>query len=408
MGTEKTMPSLTTCLPSANRAISASTFVLTVFAVVLALLLAPSAHAQTETVLYNFANPRDGANPESNLTPNGAGNFYGTTVNGGQYGMGSVFELSPNGSGGYIESIIYSFCSQSGCSDGANPTLAGVVFDPLGNLYGTTWAGGTENVGTVFQLAPTGDGWTESVIHNFLHNLVDGYNPSSGVIIDSSGNLFGATFNGGEGDGSVYEVSPSGSGWTESVIYDACIQWAGVTMDGHGNLFGAGCQTLFELSPNGGGWTANLIHFFEGGKDGFNPTSAPVLDSYGSVYGTATGGVKNAGVVYKFTLAKKGWKEKLIYSFKDGKDGNDPWAGVTLDACGNVFGTTYKGGKYGLGTVYELAVNGNRYTRKILWSFNGIDGANPYAAVLLDANNVYGTTYQGGSQNIGTVFEVTP
>lgn len=384
--------------------------------VLTAVLAVESARAQTETVLHSFTGNPDGANSDSRLTPDGLGNFYGTTTYGGQFGAGSVFELSPNGSGGYNEIVIYSFCSQTNCADGENPTFSFVTLDDCGNIFGTTWAGGSEGVGTVFELKPSGGSWTEVVLHNFLHNMIDGYNPVSGLIMDLSKNLYGTTFNGGGGDGSIYKLSPDGSGgWTEQVIYDACMGYAGINMDSHGNIFAAGCSTLFELSPNGsGGWNATNIHFFEGGTtDGGTPNGTPVISASGEVYGTAIGGgTKNDGVVYRFKFGKKGWQERIIHSFGSGKDGNEPWAGMTFSPSGNLYGTTVKGGKYGYGTVYEIAVSGNTYKEKVLWSFNNNDGAAPTSAVIWNSHHLYGTTANGGdvscSDGCGVAFEVIP
>jgi uncharacterized repeat protein (TIGR03803 family) len=187
-----------------------------------AIFTAHLADAQTETVLYNFCTLRgtcpDGAAPYSRLTADGAGNFYGTTDSGsglsGSYG--DVFELSPNGNGGWTESVIYTFNLGP---DGAYPEFSPVIFDGKGNLYGTANAGGTHGGGVVFELSPDGASWEETVIYNFcsVANCADGIYPSSGVIMDSAGNLYGET-SGGYGDndtGVVFELSPSSGGWTE-------------------------------------------------------------------------------------------------------------------------------------------------------------------------------------------------
>jgi uncharacterized repeat protein (TIGR03803 family) len=388
-------------------------------AVLSALLLvaAQPANAQTESVLYNFANSPDGATPDGQLTSDTAGNFYGTTVSGG-LGYGTVFELSPNGVGGYDESVLYAF---TGAADGANPTHSSVIFDSLGNLYGSTWAGGANGYGVVYELSPVGASWTEAVLYSFNTNNPgqDGVHPSNGLIWDSSGNLYGTTYEGPAG-GSVFELSPDGSGgWTEKVVYSNCVNYAGVTMDAHGNIFGAGCSNVFELSPNGsGGWTSTVIHAFAGGtKDGSDPESTPVVDSAGNVYGTTTaGGAHGQGTVYKLTPIltgkKKGtWTLKLLASFKGGtKDGSDPFGGIVFDASGNIYGTTVSGGKSSVGTVYELVatVGKTTYKEKVLWSFNGTDGSQPYANLILDGGNLYGTTELGGTNSDGVVFELTP
>jgi uncharacterized repeat protein (TIGR03803 family) len=191
-------------------------------------------------------------------------------------------------------------------------------------------------------------------------------------------------------------------------------------MDAAGNIFGASTSTVFELSPNGnGGWNPTVIHTFAGApKDGYGAAGVPVLDHAGNLYGaTYSGGTKNYGTVYKLSPITKGkkkgqWNEKILHSFRSSKDGANPSAGVVLDAAGNIYGTTYYGGKSGVGTVFELmapAGTDKYYKEKVLWTFNGTDGMLPYSPPILDsAGNLYGTANEGGSYNAGVVFEVTP
>src|SRR5208283_5042064 len=225
-------------------------------------MAARPAQAQTETALYNFTGGSDGSAPYGPLTPDGKGNFYGTTSGGGAFGGGTVFELSPNGSGGWNESTLYSFCSVApNCADGANSTVYGsyVTFDSLGNLYGTTWAGGAYGYGVVFKLSPVGTSWEETVLYNYDGGA--GYGVVAGVIFDPEGNLYGTTY------GAIFELSPSGGGWTEQTIFNEGYGggWAGLIMDVHGNIFGVGSGSVFELSPNGsGGWNSTVIHSFAG------------------------------------------------------------------------------------------------------------------------------------------------
>ena len=378
----------------------------------LLLMSARPAHAQTETVLHNFTGP-DGAYPKSNLTSDGKGNFYGTTFEGGASNSGAVFELSPNGSGGWNETVLYSFTGGPGF---ANPSSY-VIFDRAGNLYGTTQSGTANIYGVVFELSPVGESWTETVLYNFTNWDGGGATPYSGLIFDPAGNLYDTTKNGGSGGGgTVFELSPSGGGWTEQVIYNTDQIYAGLTMDTTGNIFGASNSTVFELSPNGtGGWNPTVLHTFTGGsEDGGVTLSTPVLDKAGNLYGTTyDGGAKNDGTVYKLSPGKTGtWTEQILYSFKGGKkDGSLPPKGIVFDAAGNIYGTTTSGGTFGDGTVYELVVpvGTGGYTEKVLWSFNGTDGATPGSSLLLDAaGNFYGTTGGGGSSYMGVVFEVNP
>jgi uncharacterized repeat protein (TIGR03803 family) len=397
-------------------------------AVICALVLfaARPAWSQTETVLYNFTGGTDGGNPNGALTPDGAGNYYGAAAEGGipcdQYvSCGTIFELSPNGSGGWNETVIHYFV---GSVDGAFPA-GSLIFDRAGNLYGTTTSYGVNGCGAVFELSPSETVWTETVLYSFACGA-DGAYPASGLIMDPAGNLYGVTgFGGTVGWGVVFELSPSGSGWTEQVIYNLQTQastCSGVTMDASKNIFGLGDGGVFELSPNGnGGWNSAMIHIFSGPpKDGqyWLACGTPVLDKSGNLYGTTgAGGAKNWGAVYRLSPKKgknKGkWAETILHSFtsgKEGKDGNTPEEGVVLDAAGNIYGTATTGGKSNVGAVFELVANGKGgYKEKLLWSFNDTDGNLPAGPLILDsAGTLYGPTYNGGLYEEGVVFEVTP
>jgi len=386
----------------------------------LLIIAARPAQAQTETTLYAFTGS-DGSDPLSGLTFDGAGNLYGTDEGGGLYGYGTVFELSPNGSGGWNETTLYSF---TGGADGARPSNCAVIFDRVGNLYGTAAWGGAYGYGVVFELSPVGTSWTETVLHNFDGG--DGGGPENSLIMDPAGNLYGTTLYGAWGEyGGVFELSPSGSGWTERLIYsfpsDTAIS-AGLTMDAAGNIFGVGTSTVFELSPNGtGGWNPTVIHTFTGApRDGSTPEGTLVLDQAGNLYGTTVyGGAENIGTVYKLSPVTSGknngkWTERILHSFRGGKeDGYEPWAGIVFDADGNIYGTTFFGGKFGDGTVYELVApvgTSSYYRMKVLWSFNIYNGYCPSATPILNsAGNLYGTA-RGGWYPSGydVAFEVTP
>jgi uncharacterized repeat protein (TIGR03803 family) len=411
----------------------------------LMLFMLPRAHAQPEAVLYNFCsqpNCVDGQNPVSGLMPDGTGNFYGTTQLGGANMYGTVFELSPNGGGGYKESVLYSFCSALNCTDGSYPESS-VTFDSHGNLYGTTYYGGLfesgpySGYGLVFELSPEprggcptgsngGNGWCETVLYSFL-STPDGAFPFSGLALDSYGNLYGTTYGGGSGVGTVYELSPNGSGgWSEQVIYDKG-GYAGLTVDGSGNLYGADDVEnghVFELSPNkNGGWNSIILHTFKGGtNDGSDPEGTPILDSAGNVYGTTVSGgsKKGYGTVWKLTPGPDGeYTEEILSSF-NWPSGSNPKAGVVLDSSGNIYSTTgfgvFKSPCYdGCGIVFELAAGGSGYEWTPVWHFNGMDGANPVDTLILSGGNLYGTTYGGGTSSncpgtggCGAAIEVNP
>jgi uncharacterized repeat protein (TIGR03803 family) len=386
---------------------------------ILALLLigASPAHAQTGTVLYNFTGTPDGANPTSQLTFNN-GNLYGTTYSGGLYGMGSVFELSSNGNGGWNETLLYSFCPAApSCTDGQNPTYSYVTFDKSGNLYGTVYGGGSLGDGAVFELSPSLGGWTEKVLYSFA-DTPDGANPVNGVITDAAGNIYGTTYSGGTtGNGAVYELSPaSGGGWTEQVIYDINSTYAGLSMDSAGNIYGPAYGSIFELSPNGtGGWNPTVIFTFtsgDGATQGSDPNGTLALDSSGNLYGTTyLGGSEGDGALFKLTRGSKGkWSEKLLISF--GKPNLKPFGGIIFDKAGDIFGTTTEGGVDAEGDVYELVAppaGKTGYTGKVVYHFNGTTGNEPFGSLAMDsAGYLYGTTYLGGSSGYGVVFEVNP
>jgi uncharacterized repeat protein (TIGR03803 family) len=361
--------------------------------------------------------PPDGNNPTSGLVSDGKGN-YGTTPFGGVFKAGTVYELSPRDHGGWKEKVLYSF---TGGADGALP-YSPVMRDSGGNLYGTTLNGGVSGRGVVFELSPTGGSWTETVLYSPAKGQVAS-DPQTGLIMDSAGNLYGATL------GGVFELSPSGSGWTARRICsvaarDAIV--AGLAMDAAGNIFGNSQATVFELTPNGkGGWLKHVIHKFAGGpNDGSGAEGIPVLDQGGNLYGaTQSGGLGGGtgnGTVYEVSPAKRGkWTEKILYFFNGGSDGYSPFGGVVLDAAGNIYGTTGSGGDSGDGTIFQLVapVEVGNYNERVLWNFDGTGGQSPYGSLTLDnAGNLYGTTYFGGSaveeqclgDGCGVVFEVVP
>ncbi len=380
------------------------------------------AQAQTETVLYYFCSKggdecTDGAHPTSGLTPDSAGNFYGTTYYGGR-GYGTVFELSPNGKGGWEEKVLHSF---SGGKDGSNPYLSNLIFDSAGNLYGTTYYGGIaqsqDGFGTVFKLSPAGKGWKETVLHSFAGGT-DGVFPVNGLIMDSQGNLYGTTAGNNNEEGTVFELSPSDKGWKQQTIYTDVTDGAGLTMDTAGNIFGVSRWVAFELSPNGsGGWNPTVIYTFKTkDKQSPNPEGTLVFDSNGNLYGTTAGvdccggGSYTDGYVYELSPTEEGpWTFTKIVTF-EGETGANPQGGVVLDAAGNIYGATANGGGPNDGVVFGLiGPNEGRYKEKIYLEFNNSNGAQPLGNLTIDnEGNLYGTASQGGTLNTGLVFEVTP
>ena len=404
---------------------------LTIFTVT---LLVTSTWAAThESVLHSFNNNgTDGANPYATLAVDGAGNFYGTTVEGGIHNLGTVFELSPREGGGWTERVLHSFGHGT---DGTGP-YANLVIDVVGNLYGTTQLGGIHNSGTVFELSPEeGGGWTEKVLHSFNDNGVDGSYPLAGLTFDAAGNLYGMTQQGGinscdgKNCGTVFELSPrQDGGWTETVLHDfnnngrdGVNPQAGLIIDDSGNLYGTTYRggihnsgTAFELSPQqGGSWTETVLHSFGHDSDGITPDANLTIDAAGNLYGTTyNGGIHGRGIAFELTPREGGgWTETVLHSFGNGSDGANPYAGLIIDANGNLYGTTLAGGIHTAGTAFELSPRqGGGWTETILHSFgNGTDGNSPYAGLIFDAaGNLYGTTLEGGIHSYGVVFEITP
>jgi len=369
----------------------------------------------TYSILHSFVGfASDGGAPFGAPIVDGAGNVYGTTTLGGKGDCGVVYRLSPTGGGDYKETILHSFNKFNKTNDdGCNPESY-LVSDAAGNLYGTTNKGGGGGVngtfcmngcGSVFKLAPNGDGtYTESVIHSFpgTKGNTDGRNPVGGLVFDSAGNLWGSTQGGGDGNGTVFELTPNSDGtYTESTLYS-----------------------------------------FTGASTGFFPNTDLVIDKAGNLYGTTVNGGLNHGdgVVFKVTPQPGGGvKESIIHRFFCNstacRDGVTPFNGLTIDANGTLYGTVDLGGggsnqcstgtpALGCGIVYKLTPNAQgKFTETILYRFQGFaDGAEPEDdRLVIDANgNIFGTTAEGGNSTAcpsdgfgtpggcGVVFEVTP
>ena len=260
-----------------------------------------------EKILYRFTGAGDGGSPFTTLLFDSSGNMYGTTVFGGTSNLGTVFKLTSTGGGNYTESAIYSF---AGGMDGENP-YDGLIADTAGNYYGTTANGGgstncSAGCGTVFELSPNGSGWTEKILYRF-QGPTDGENPNAGLVMDSAGNLYGNTWQGGPGGGgTVYKLTNSGGNWTETTIYsvpNAGYAVGRLVKDSAGNLYNAlqggggfGEGQIFELMPSNGNWNYVDLYDFTGGTDGANAIGGVVVDSSGNIYGTATfGGANTCG-----------------------------------------------------------------------------------------------------------------
>jgi uncharacterized repeat protein (TIGR03803 family) len=343
------------------------------------------------SVLASF-NGTDGASPAGRLVLDSSGNLYGSTYAGGAAGDGTLFELAA-GSGS-----ITTLASFNG-TDGANP-VGPLVLDKGGNLYGTAYAGGASADGTVFKLAH-GSG-TITTLAAF--NGTNGANPHSGLVLDGSGNLYGAASAGGlNSDGTVFTVA-TGSGTMTTLAsfddYHGAAPLGALILDAGGNLYGTASAkgpsetgTVFEVAKGSGAITT-LDSF--NGVDGQNPQGGLLLDGSGNLYGTASAAVPSRGTV--FELAKGSGAITALASFIT--DGTAPVAGLVMDGGGNLYGTTNAGGASNFGTVFEVAAGSGAITT--LASFGGSDNSSgPYAGLVLDGSgNLYGTTYAG------TMFEL--
>ena len=399
------------------------------------------ARAQTETTVYTFANGTDGSGPMA-LVADGHGNFFGTTF----LGTGTVFELSPASGGGWNFATLYTFPS-------GNPYHPrGMTIDAAGNLYGVTESGGADDAGTVFELSPNGSGgWTEATLHSF--HGPDGEAPIGAPVLDQAGNLYGTTNNGGKcaasttGCGVAFELSPqAGGSWTEKIIHrfgafpeDGQFPFGGLVFDSHGNLYGTTpnggltgcstttCGTVFELTPTTGAvWTESILHFFHS-SDGATPIDTLVLDHTGNLYGTTyMGGAHDAGVVFELKpRSGGGWALQIVHSFAHFATGEFPVAGVALDGAGNLYATTEDGGPpgkpcetlnsvAGCGSVWEFSpTSSGEWTSTPLYTFTGgADGRVLDQGPVLDgAGHLFGTALYGGASvngGNGTIFEITP
>jgi len=388
-------------------------------AVALLILFAGPAYAASPgkdfKTLFTF-NDSNGANPVSDLLADESGTLYGTAKTGGPANAGIVFSLAPN----RTQTTLYSF---TGGSDGNQPNSA-LTEDSQGNFYGTAGGGGASNDGVVFKIAPDG---TETVLHSFAGGSTDGGYPVGGVVIDKKGILHGVTADGGpSNDGVVYELHPSGK---YKVLHffaggaaDGALPLSGVIQDKTGDLYGTTaeggfaanwappcCGTVYEVTSDG---TFKLLHSFQYGLDGAEPESPPILDASGNLYGaTLVGGNANDagfGVLYKITSEGA---ESVVHSFAGWpSDGASPLSALTWDKKGNLYGTATVGGANDYGVVFQLAPNG---TETVLYSFSETDGVTPYGGLISNkalGGALYGTTsgyFCPNCNTYGSIYKIS-
>jgi len=399
------------------RSASRSIYSTLAFVLGMAALATPRAQGQAFSVIYSFTGASDGANPLAGFIIDRLGNLYGTASSGGSSGAGVVFELSPTGH----ETVLHNF---TGGTDGANPESR-LVADKAGNLYGTTYSGGISNSGTVFEVTRKGQ---ESVLYSFKGGA-DGASPIAGLAIDKAGNLYGTTTAGGAGgNGTVFKLSVpvvTGGAWTEDLLYsfgtgtDGTIPVGGVTLDAYGDLYGTtsaggtyGYGTVFQLKRSASTWTENILHDFAMGNDGGVPYSGLVWDATGSLYGASTEGGGEAGsgggTVFELTHTGSGWTFAVLYDLP-GWNISGSFRNLLLRS-GKIYATTHCDGTYNSGTVYELTQSNGTWTYNSLYVFTGgTDGLYSFSNLVADqAGNLYGTTNEGGANGFGDVFKVTP
>ncbi len=326
-----------------------------------------------QSTIYTFTGGNDGAGPRARVVLGPDGALYGTTLSGGgggcgTQGCGTAFRLACNTAICYWkETILHRF---TGGTDGGQP-LGDLVFDRSGNIYGTTQQGGLAQscaglgCGIVFQLSHSNANWTENVLYQFAGGS-DGSTPNGGVVFDHSGNLYGTTLKGGSSNfGTVFQLTPSGSGWTQNVLYsfqdllDGAYPDSGVMFDASGNLYGAtildgtgGGGTVFELTPSGSNWIFSVVYGLTGNAGPFGNLS---LDSAGNLYGTTyQDGAYTAGSGFKLTLSLGIWTYTTLYNFAGGNDGGLPVSNLVFDSSGNRYGTASYGGSDGDGVVFEI------------------------------------------------------
>jgi uncharacterized repeat protein (TIGR03803 family) len=374
-----------------------------------------ASHAQTLTTLVSF-DGSNGANPYvMSLLQSVDGNFYGTTSGLGGASDGTIFTINSTGA----LTTIYTFCTETGCVDGAQP-YPGLALGSDGDFYGTTHLGGTERHGTVYKITPAGK---RTTLYNFcsVAYCVDGWHPHGALIRGPNGNFYGTTKHGGaNNDGTVFEITPQGALTTLHSFQkiDGAQPTAGLILATDGNFYGTtagggdlscqppnGCGTIFEITPAG---VLTTLHNFSGGTEGKTPGAGLIQAGNGNFHGTTQyGGAKGHGTVFQFI---PGGALTTLHAFYN-TDGAQPTSGVIQATDGNFYGTTSLGGDLtcespnGCGTIFEITPAGGLTT---LHSFDAIDGVYP-AGGLVQATNgsFYGTTYSGGLGVDGTVFSLS-
>ncbi len=392
----------------------------------LSMIAMQPAQAQTFSVIYNFT-PYGQQQPATGLTIDAHENFYGTTLyTDSSHTDGGVFKLRQSGAN-WIFTPLYGFPNGVGNYDPEGPLLLAADGNLFGNLA-TSWD--SHYCGGVFHLAPSGSiprtalaQWNYTSIYTFSCGS-DGANPTGPLTFDQSGDIYGTTNRGGSaGFGTTYELTRSDNNWTETVLHsaqgdgDGVLPVNGVVLDTSGNLYGVfagagpyGQGAIYELSPSGSGWTEQILYGFTGGSDGEAPSSV-IIDASGDLFGTTSaGGSGNGGTIFELARVNGGWNFSTLYSLSGTRGDCGPDARLILDTAGNLYGETKCDGAYGLGSVFKLTHSAGGWTYSDLHDFTGgSDGEYPQGSLVFDTNgNLYGTTFGGGAYGGGVVFQITP
>ena len=388
------------------------------------------------TVIHTFTGGKDGSYPYAGLVIDEKGNLYGTANQGGnEYGScppandgcGTVFQMAHSKSGWSFRPL-YLFL---GGNDGQGP-YGRVAMGVDGRLYGTTIEGGNQNCpsgcGTVFSLQPPAGclpgacAWSEAVLYRFQGNS-DGFYPAGDLAFDKSGNVYGTTTQGGAvGPGTIYELKNSNGNWAESILYsftgqnDGGNPYSGVTLGTEGEMYTSALAggennggSVVELGLSKGDWTETTLHDFYPASEGIFPQAGLILEKSGKLIGATTaGGLKNGGTVYELIPSSGRWRLSTLHNFS-GVGDPGPWAKLTMDSSGNLYGTTQGYPPSGdWGTVFKLTHSSGGWRETVLHRFTGgDDGGVPYSTVVFDGHgNLYGTTNLGGTDKLGVVFEI--
>lgn len=390
-------------------------------------VLAGVAWAAAPQIIYSFAGDSDGEYIDSDLVIDGAGNIYGTSVQGGAFGSGTVFQLAPSGSG-WTHTVLYSF---TGGADGGEP-YKGVTLDGHGNLYGTAVTGGGGSCeggcGVTYKLSQAGGVWTQTVIHTFTGGD-DGSGPGSGLTLSPNGGLYGVTPTGGaNGQGVIFLLKPVKNGpWQLEVMHaftggdDGAGGSAGRLLLSKGILYGVttvgganGQGVAYQLAKKNGAWQLTPIYAFQGEPDAGFPYGGLAIDGQGNLYGTTYyDGANDLGSVYQLAPQPDGtWQERVLYSFKGGRNGSSSISNVVFDKTGALYSTTSAGGaNCDCGVIFKLTPGDNgQWKETVAYRFTGApDGGFVYNGMVGDgAGNFYGATVHGGTGDDGAIYKFTP